>query len=51
MDSVSDNRLISIVKVYVIRADVATGCVNEIGDAYVVLVHGGESCGREYTLE
>ena len=31
MENVSDNRLISITKVYAIRADVATGCVNEIG--------------------
>ena len=51
LEGVSDNRLISIAKVYAISADVATGCVNKIGCACVILVHGYESCAREGTLE
>ena len=42
MESVSDNGLISIAKVYAISDDVASGCVNEIWGTRVIVVHGGE---------
>ena len=51
MKRVGDDGLVCVAKVYTIGADVATGCVNKIGCACVILVHGYESCAREGTLE
>ena len=51
LEGVGDNWLIGIAKMYDIGDDVATGCVNEVGCAYVILVHGGQSCTREGNLE
>ena len=51
LECVSDNRLTSITKVHVKSAEVSAGGVNEIRCAYVILVHGGQSCAREGSLD
>ena len=51
LESVGDNGLISIAKIYAISAHVATVGMNEIVGARVILTHGGQSCARECTLK
>ena len=51
LERVGDDGLVRIAKVYTIGAEVATGGVNKIGCASVILVQGCKSRARKGTLQ
>ena len=51
MKRVGDDGLVCITKVDTIGADVATGCVNKVGGASVIMVQGCKSRARKCALQ